>query len=314
MRRALASLVLVVGCAAPPLAPPSLPTTDPGLGISGMAPLGDGAYLVVHDAKTFEDGPRLSRLTVGPSGVAYRPLAVADWRHADGRASDLEGACALGGGEFLVVESGTFEGRFGRLFHLRVGADAAEVLAVDRVPVAVDTTPATVGDNVEGLACVRDGDDLLVLFGERGGSAAYPTGLVRWSRFDPVTGTLDWTDAGRAGVPVSAPGDLVARGFRSITGLHVAPDGALWAAASRDPGDLGPYDSVVWRVGRVAPGAPVPIAVEGGGPACGVAGFKVEAVSAPALRGTLSLGTEDEAFGGAWRPLRCEEGPARGRP
>ena len=306
------ALLLVAGCAAPrpdapPAAAPAAPETDPALGISGMAPLGDGAFLVVHDRKVFEDGPRLSRLSVDSAGVAYRPLAVADWRSADGRPSDLEGACALGDGTFLVAESGTFGGRFGRLFHLRVTGDAAEVLAAVRFPVALDTTPAAEGDNVEGLACVPSGGGVLVLLGERGASAAYPTGVVRWVRFDAARGTLDGTDAGGAGVPVSAPGELVARGFRSITGLHLAPDGSLWAAASRDPGDLGPFDSVVWRVGRVEAGAAVPVVVEGDGPACRVAGFKVEAVSAPALGlGTLSLGTEDEALGGAWRPLRCE--------
>jgi hypothetical protein len=269
-----------------------------------MAPVGADSFLVVYDAKSFEDGPRLGLLTAGIAGVTERYLTVDDWRDADGRASDLEGACALGDGTFLVAESGTFEGRFGRMFHLRVAEGAAEVLAVVRLPFARDNTPTADGDNLEGLACVPDGNGVLVLLGERGGSAAYPAGLVRWARYD--AGALDVTEAGRAGVEVSAPGDLVARGFRSISALHVAPGGALWAAASRDPGDLGPFDSVVWRLGRVEPGAAVPVVVEPDGPTCAVAGFKVEAVSAPALGGTLGIGTEDEALGGAWRPLRCE--------
>ena len=304
--------VALAGCAAPrPTAPPAAAAppaveVDPRMGISGMAPAGDGAFLVVHDAKSFEDGPRLSRLTVSPGGLSYRVLDVADWRHPDGRSSDLEGACALGDGAFLVAESGTWEGRFGRLFHVRLTEGGAEVLAAVRIPFARDNAPGVDGDNLEGLACVADGNAVLMLLGERGASAAYPAGLVRWARFDPAAGTLDVTEAGRAGVPVSAPGDLVARGFRSVTGLHVAPDGSLWAAASRDPGDLGPFDSVVYRLGRVDPAASVPVVVEPGGAACAVAGFKVEAVSAPALSGsTLSLGTEDEALGGAWRPLRC---------
>ena len=307
---------LLAGCAAPPAVAPLTPATpsaasvpvqaDPRLGISGMAPAGDGAFLVVHDAKSFEDGPRLSVLTVGAAGIGYRALDVDDWAHPDGRSSDLEGACALGDGTFLVAESGTWEGRFGRLFHVRLTGGGAEVLAAVRLPFARDNAPGVDGDNLEGLACVADGDRTLVLLGERGASEAYPAGLVRWARFDASTGALDVTDAGRAGVPVSAPGDLVARGYRSVTGLHVAPDGALWAAASRDPGDLGPFDSVVYRLGRVERGAAVPVVVEPGGAACAVAGFKVEAVSAPALPGsTLSLGTEDEALGGAWRPLRC---------
>ena len=307
--------LLVAGCTAPrpaaDAAPPDPYRTQasPALGISGMAPAGDGAFLVVHDAKSFEDGPRLSLLTVGAGGVALSPLPVDDWRHPEGRSSDLEGACALGDGTFLVAESGSFEGRYGRLFHVRLAEGGAEVLAAVRLPVVRDNTPGADGDNLEGLACVRDGATALVLLGERGASAAYPTGVLRWARFRPATGTLDVTDAGRAGVAVSAPGDLVARGFRSITGLHVMPDGALWAAASRDPGDLGPFDSVVYRLGRVDAGAEVPVVVEPGGAACAVAGFKVEAVSAPALGGTLSLGTEDEALGGAWRPLVCEPAP-----
>ena len=316
MPRVLLALALVAaGCATPrPAAPPAEaappdPYRTPGspqLGVSGMAPAGDGVFLVVHDAKAFEDGPRLSLLTVGPGGVVLSPLPVDDWRHPEGRSSDLEGACALGDGTFLVAESGSFEGRYGRLFHVRVREGGAEVLAAVALPVVRDNAPGADGDNLEGLACVPDGDAVLVLLGERGASAPYPTGLVRWGRFDPPTGTLDVTDAGRAGVAVSAPGDLVAQGYRSITGLHVAPDDALWAGASRDPGDLGPFESVVYRLGRVDAQAEVPVVVEPGGVVCTLAGFKVEAVSAPALGlGTLSLGTEDEALGGAWRPLDC---------
>ena len=313
MSRVLLVLALAVaGCAAPrppaEAAPPDPYRTpaSPQLGVSGMAPVGDGVFLVVHDAKSFEDGPRLSLLTVTAGGVALSPLPVDDWRHPEGRSSDLEGACALGDGTFLVAESGSFEGRYGRLFHVRLDGGGAEVLAAVRLPVVRDNTPGADGDNLEGLACVPDGDAVLVLLGERGASAPYPTGLIRWGRFDAATGALDVTDAGRAGVAVSAPGDLVARGYRSITGLHVAPDGALWAGASRDPGDLGPFASVVYRLGRVDVGAEVPVVVEPGGAACALAGFKVEAVSAPALGlGTLSLGTEDEALGGAWRPLDC---------
>ena len=320
MRRLTVLVLVAAGCVAPQRAAPPADATppdpyavpaSPALGISGMAPAGDGAFLAVHDAKSFEDGPRLSLLTVDASGVALRPLPVADWRHPEGRSSDLEGACALGDGTFLVAESGTFEGRYGRMFHVRPGVSGVEVLAAVRLPFARDNTPGADGDNLEGLACVRDGAAVLVLLGERGASEAYPVGLIRWVRFDPATGTLDVADAGRGGVPVSAPGDLVARGFRSITGLHVTPDGSVWSAASRDPGDLGPFDSVVYRLGRVDATATVPVTVEPGGAACAVSGFKVEAVSAPALGGTVSLGTEDEAFGGTWRPLVCEPTPPR---
>lgn len=287
----------------------------PSGGYSGMATHGHGSYLVVHDTKGHKDDPRLGLLEITPDdGTCYRPLDVADWKHPDGRSSDLESACALPGrsGELLVAESGSWKGRVGRVFHVRVAEGRAEVLEAYELPLFVDNSEDQEGDNFEGMVCVGldrlDDDQVLVILGERGGSEAYETGLLRWGTLDLGRESLDWYEDGRATLPVTAPGSWPGRvSKRDISDLYADSGGALWAVASAEAGDNGPFRSVVYRLGKVTEDAGQPVELEQHPSAAWtVDGFKIEALAAPTERvkgSLLSVGSEDENLGGVWRAL-----------
>ncbi len=281
-------------------------------GYSGMAKLGANRYLVVHDTKAHRDDARIGIVTVGgENGPLYRPLAVRDWLDPDGRSSDLESACVLPDrdDEALVAESGLWEGRFGRIFHIKVGTDNAEVLHVFKIPDLDDNGSELVGDNYEGMACMTDSRGrILVILGERGGTRHNPNGSLHWATFDPSGGVLSWSPNGTAGVSVSAPGAWVSiETKRDIAALHLDEEGILWAVASEDAGDNGPFRSIIYAVASVDVGASLPIrATSAPSPTWTLDGFKVESIAAPPdelFFAELSFATEDENFGGVWRPL-----------
>jgi hypothetical protein len=315
---------------APPVAPseavvPTVGATVANAGFSGMAQTGPNTYLVVHDTKGHRDGPRLGLVEITGQGLAYTPVAVEDWRHPDGRASDLESACALPGrpgrpgrlgqpDEFLIAESGPWDGQYGRLFHLRLDGPRGEILRAYSLPILQGRGPDAEGDNYEGLACAPlEGNRVLLLLGERGGSSVYPTGILRVGVLDLATGDLQWREEGRAGIPITAPGEwpLGPDGSvvtpRAISDLYIDPDGTLWAVATADAGDLGPFRSIIYRLGTVTSGPDPGVALKKAPAATWVLdGLKVEALAGPAaiLPGSaLSLGTEDEDLGGVWRGL-----------
>ena len=299
---ALALSLLAQGCAAPAPPPQAATLAPPVIGYSGMTPLDATTYLVVHDFKSA--GPRLGLLRVaGPGSPRYEPLDAGDWPSPDRRATDLEAVCALPGGGFLAAESGPSAGRAGRMFHFELRDHAPQWRRTLSLPAGVPHP-----HNFEGLACAprRDGTVLLLL-GERGGSASYPQGRLYWGVFDPAAGTVFWPPAGQVGVAVNPPGRwLNPREKRAIADLYLAADGALWAVASEDGGDQGPFRSVIYRAATVRPERDPPVAIA---PkprtAWRLDGLKVEALAGPAAipGSVLSVATDDEQYGGIWRPL-----------
>ncbi len=307
----LALLGLLAACSEPPA-----PTT-PSVGISGMARIDDSRYLFVRDLKSFASGARMGVLQLNDGeNYSVNDVAVADWMHAQGPGSDLEATCAIPGrgGEFLLLESGHWQGQYGRLFRVRLSLTdetySADVIHVHELPEFEPKGIDDPGDEMEGLACTAGSDgQTLVILGERGGSSAYPNGLLRWFTIDPETNAETWTDAGRAGLEIDAPGGWHdPQTNRDISALHVHSDGSLWAAAAEDLSDEGPFSSVVYYVGTVDADAEQPIQPSSRFTVRGVlSGFKVEALASGTSNipnTSLAVGTEDEVFGGTWRPLR----------
>ena len=318
LRRISTGAILVAIVALTACADRSAPTVSVETGgISGMAPIDGTRYLAVRDLKGFETGSRLRVIEIRP-GRPYTVTDVADidWSHPDGPASDLEAMCAIPdrASEYFLLESGHWEGRNGRLFHIRLNRDEdgynARVVRVIELPEFDSKGPGDPGDEMEGLACGARGDDeVLLILGERGGSDPYPAGLLRWFAADLERQTESWTEAGRTGVIVDAPGEWSDPAKnRDISALHLRPDGSLWAAAADDLSDEGPFNSIVYRLGAVAPDEEMPIRLDEAFAIHDVvSGFKVEALtSGPSniSNSGFAIGTEDESFGGTWRPLR----------
>ncbi|WP_103665742.1 hypothetical protein [Gracilimonas amylolytica] len=287
------------------------------MAISGMDKVDEGAYLAVYDLKSFEEGSRLSVIEVDPaSGIKVQPVLINDWKHEDGAGSDLESVCRLPDreNEFLIAESGRWDGEYGRLFHLKlVNASSsynADILGVIELPEFDAKGPDDpAGDEIEGLACFSTlNNELIVLFGERGGSDAYTDGLIRWAQADLRSYKLKWATEGKTGVAVNAPGNWTNSSLnRDISGLHIDEALNIWAVASEELGENGPFNSIVYRIGKVNGDNNKPVILSDSLEVYKeLSGFKAEAIAAgtdsiPGSR--LTIGTEDEQLGGTWRVL-----------
>lgn len=280
------------------------PTTEiPG--ISGMARLDDRSFLTVHDAKVFEpEQTRVGLLTVDASAelLTFEPLEFP--KDATTLSSDLESICRLPGRdrEFLLSESGYWEGRHGRIFHVAMSGDDVLLKREVKLPLIRNNNEQQLdGDQFEGIACHARGDnDFIVIIGERGGTSVYPTGVIRWGIYDVALGTMEWFSSQ---MPVAAPNPWGDSRLRSITGLSIDDDDRLWASAALDAGDMGPFRSVIYLIGTVQAEAEFPVERSKEAYPRHIDGFKVEGLSASDSGSPMSIGTEDEALGGAWREL-----------
>ena len=293
-------------------------------GISGMAPLdkkhfgvkGKAVYLIAHDIKTKpknKDRSRFSVLTVrkktqdGAFEIEDVTLTGLD---AEDKPNDLEALCALPDRKnaFLAAESGYVGDRFGRVFWIDLKrADNGWTAAVRNVLALPKDVKA-----VEGMGCLPlDDTSLLLVFGERGGGGSVPIGRLRWGvvetdkdggfesdgktfKSDRMRELLVWPVGQRAGKTGAT---------RDISDLYFDAAGQLWGAAAIDRGNLGPFRSVVYLIGRFRNDA---VEILSGAPKiyARVDGVKVEALTAGPDAARFAIGADGEDFGGLWRPLR----------
>lgn len=285
-----------------------LPAT---FGFSGIAQFDQSTYIVVQDKKVYEDGFRLGSIKIqNDANFEYSEIVVKDWKHQDGQSNDLESICAIPGhkSEFLAAESGYREKKYGRIFHLKINEGQAEVINVYKLPLILDNNDGQEGDNFEGMACFERHSNILVIIGERGGSKAYKQGILRFGVLDYEHSKLNWSKYSNLSLPLSAPGAWQSpTSKRDISDLYLDKNGGLWAAATDDGGDEGPFRSIIYKVGIVQHESKQPVKLIKPFRASWIIdGFKVEALSGPSnkVHGSfMSFGTEDENFTGNWRPL-----------
>jgi hypothetical protein len=287
-------------------------------GASGMAQLDATHYLCVQDRKADQPGACLGVLAVHPQAEAkrgqpvltYAPLEVHGWQ--GDRASDIESVCPLpgDGSLFLACESGYWQGRYGRLFELRVtrgkhgwSARLERTLQLPELP-----------DEVEGLACqANPAGRVLLLLGERGGRSPGDSGRLDWGWLDELAAAQQ--GAGRpaqgwqfTSADVSNPFGAYPQA-RAVSDLYLDPDGMLWVASAYDPdADCGPFASCVWDLATVDASADAPeeqvAMLSTAAQDWLMEGLKIEALGPPCLEGAvLSVATDDEGYGGVWRPL-----------
>jgi hypothetical protein len=281
-------------------------------GSSGMEQLTDSTYLVVYDLKKHKNGVRLGWIIVTDEVIDVFPIAMSSWGE-EGNPNDLECVCAVPGtsNEFLVAEAGNWQGELGRIFHIQIdfGRRTGNVLGTLKYPFLHRNDFDIEGDQYEGMLCLPyTKNERIILLGERGGSAFSPSGVIRWGIWDMKKGTLTVEGAGLKGLSVNAPGHWTnAKTKRSITDMYVDPNGTLWASASEDQGDAGPFYSVIYPLGKInSMNQDMPVTVMDF-LAVGreVHGLKIEALSGPkkGIQCTHTFGTEDEIYGGVFRPL-----------
>ena len=284
---------------------PSLP------GISGMAQIDTDRYLVVQDKKISNPGERLGVLQVfADKAPRYQPIPVSNWPE-DQMSNDLESACALPGrpNEFLIAESGSWQGEFGRLFHIQLlQTSYARVLASYPMPVLSDNNPQQQGDQFEGLVCAQKAANrYLLVLGERGGEQR--RGSLVHGDFDIAAGQILWSPQRLAVVPPMPDHNEPFQ--RDIADLYLESN-VLWASAVREAGAAGPFSSFIYQVALVDPQAIEPVRLLAASRIFWqLDGLKIEGLAAPSplLPGSsLSVGSEDEKLGGIWRSLFAPAG------
>ena len=294
-------------------------------GISGMARVRDNTFLVVNDRKNSHKKdqdlantkPRLGIVTVKKKWVAYEDLYVKyPLSMSDMPPNDLEAVCALPHREheYLVAESGYYEGRYGRVFHLRLkekkGKWKGELISAIRPfskNTSTDTTPKS--RQIEGMSCVEKAEaQLLVIFATRGGGGK--RGKLIW-------GSLDGLDQSQPAFHPLGDAQIVtdqqSLGDRDASDLFLEKtkkdQWKVWTIAVDDPGDdFGPFRSVIYSPGIFEWDNEQGLTFHRTKPVTGWVrdGVKVEALAEPAERvkgSVFSIGTEDEALGGMWQPL-----------
>lgn len=281
---------------------------------SGMTKIDDTAYLVVHDLKSNNKGNRLGLLSIHEDQPpVYSPIIIKEWNHPDGRASDLESICKIPGKkrEYLIAESGYYENKLGRIFHIKLKKKRtkAKILGVYNLPKIKPGLKDVEGDNFEGMACFKKDNTFFVVVGERGGSSAYRNSFLRIGILDFDKGALSWKKFIDTPVEISAPGKWKSPNeMRSIADLYIDKDGIIWSVATQDPGDNGPFRSIIFRAAAITDlKTDFPIkALKDRKIYWTIDGLKVESLSGPTELvpdSFISIGSEDENYKGVWRPL-----------
>lgn len=291
----------------------SLPTNKLGGGSSGMAQVDPTTYLAVYDLKIFQDGPRMGLIRTYPDRIEVDAIDLRDKEGELVKTSDLEAIAKIPdvNNEYLMIESGNWQGNGGNIYHVKLNVEklSATLIGKAQLPMLAKNDRGVYGDQNEGLACLKkEGDNIHLLMAERGGSAAYPNGKIKWGTYNTADQSLYFTSEGQEGIEVNAPGEWPdAKTNRDITDLRIDKQGRVWAAASQDQGDAGPFVSIIYELGKLTGGTSRPIKVHSQLEVWeSVPGFKIEALSGASLvapGSKISFGTEDEFYGGVWRAI-----------
>lgn len=276
-------------------------------GISGLAVVDSSHYLAVLDKKINSGGDRLGVIELSSSGAPrFTSIPIENWPNHQA-ANDLEAACALPGrqNEFILAESGTWQGEFGRIFHIKLEQNYAVVLNSYNLPVQLDANLEQVGDQFEGLACAAISPNrFLLMLAERGDEQH--AGSLQTGVLDVAAADIQWS-AQR--IPVLSP-QTEGKARRDIADLYLEGS-QLWAVAVTDNGDQGPFNSMVYRVATIDVTQTQPVMINTKPAAIWrIDGFKVEALAAPSPllpNSRMIFGTDDENFAGAIRPLENNE-------
>jgi len=270
--------------------------------ISGIAPMGADTYLVVHDAKAHKvDKPRIGIVKINRETEKLKYKALAFSNGPDPITSDLEAICRLPDRpkEFLIMESGYWEGKYGRIFHIEIADKMVNLIHSEQLP--------DIEDDFEGMACAEKSDGtVFVILGQRGGEKTSADisarkGALRFANYNPISHAF--TTPGTP-VLIHAPNIWRDNALREITGLSLGADGTLWASAAIDlDQDLGPFRSLVYGLGKIYPNAQNPFIASTTHKVWVMDGMKIEAVTSGFDGKSPSYGSEDEKLGGIWREL-----------
>ena len=194
--------------------------------ISGISKFKDG-FLVVHDNKK-----------KGQARISYinQELKIKDliWPEIK-LPRDLEASIQIPGEEnhYILMESG------GKCFEITIDPKdfRVEVIHTFTVPLIKPRM------NLEGLTIFPSGQGLLFIYGDRG-SDSRPSTLFT-SFFNKKDKTF--YDINQFTFDLPEP----KKHKRNISDLALDEDGNLWTVATSDPGNYGPFTSVIYELGKI---------------------------------------------------------------
>jgi hypothetical protein len=280
-----------------------------------MAKTGANEYIFVMDKKFGDpDGTRLARLQVTDKGIEVSNIEIENLERLT-EPNDLESICSVPTGQeqYIVAESGYKSGRFGRVFRIQVfesnGIPKARILSFFSPIPANDAWPdlsTPSAYQVEGLACIIDREkNLWLLLGTRG-SKDVPARII-WgeiSGWDAQSPTF--SRKGEQSLDENPLGD------RAISEIYLekleAETWRMWASATVDQGDDGPFRSIIYSPGVLHSDSHLGLYFEKARHHASwiIEGLKVEGLAGPPdlLPGAaFAIGSDDEHYFGIWRPL-----------
>lgn len=263
---------------------------------SGLAWVEGDVFLGVHDAKNsakHRQDPRLSVVRMQEDAVQEQWYSF----NADSRLfrlpSDLESISTLPQGQgFLLVESG--QDPQPQIYHLTCEHGAPVTRSQGPWPIPVE--------NVEASEVFAAGQEWYFIYAERAKNK--PSTQIRWAPFtiNPLAfGTfqeITYTSEGFHG-----------KGIRPISAMAIDREGNIYITATYDPGGgVGPFRSIVRKIGRITPDGQGKAKVQLHQPLtlATLDGVKVEGLALKEGAGQephIYIGTDDEDFGGIVRPL-----------
>ncbi|WP_307792537.1 hypothetical protein [Streptomyces verrucosisporus] len=266
---------------------------------------GDGEsrqlFLVCHDAKDAaaeRDLPRLSivRTPTGTGGIAVQELDVA----FPDVSNDLESIARVPHrDEALLVESNDDGDDPDPTVYLARWDKDLDIEIAGAAPWPRTPEPLV---NVEATAVATVHGKDYFLYAERArGSDTTNINMTRLTIGESggITFGSRWTSVS---FTAAEPPDA-----RPASGLDVDGEGNLYISSAYDPGDLGPFDSAVYRAATIRPGGPAGARLRPVEPPRQLArgsGLKIEGVALVAGSFPLFIGADDEDYGGLLRRLR----------
>ena len=195
--------------------------------ISGVSAF-NNSWLVVHDNKKINQ-PRVSLLSKN------NKLKDLTWPHSS-LPYDLEAIHSIPnyGNQYVVMES------TGKCYRIIVNPDTEEI----RIKGEFKLPGLSESMNLEGFALIENNGILKVFYGDRG-SDSRPSTLF----FADYNVQLDEVTVVRS-YSFSLLEDMSDK--RSIADLIFDKKGNLWSAATSDPGNDGPFETRLFRIGQMS--------------------------------------------------------------
>ncbi|WP_395297554.1 hypothetical protein ACF9IK_31960 [Kitasatospora hibisci] len=261
-------------------------------------------FLVCHDARDNDaerDLPRLAivRTPVNTDGIRIQELDV----RFPSVPNDLESIARVPGrNEALLVESNADGSDPDPTIYLARWDKDLNVEIAGSVPWPETPEPLV---NVEATAVATvHGRDYFVYAERRQGSDTTNINMTSLTigRNGEITFGTTWTS-----IPFTA---AEPPGARPATGLDIDAKGNLYISSAYDPGNLGPFDSAVYRAATVRPGGAIGASLHPVEPPQQIArssGLKVEGVALVAGSYPIFISDDDEDYGGLLRQLRVAD-------